>query len=267
MFEIGENNRKVLFVDDEPSILASIKRALRKEQYTVLVAASAQEAMDIIVANEVQVVISDQRMPDMDGTELLQKIKQVSPGTVRAILSGYANADVIVDSINKGEVYRFIPKPWELEDLKEAINQCLKHSEVMVDNFNLIYKAHATTRELRTQYHQLENAAEHRNMILEFTQEMLEYTPYSMLGINVSGEVLICNEHARTSISEFGEFDPGTHIDRYLPGCVWQVADEALKMHMRVIRQFELVGGIYEFEFIPLVCSRINGLLAVIKHI
>lgn len=267
MLDKNENTRTVLFVDDEPSILSSVKRALRKEPYNVMVAGNAQEAMDIIIANEVHVVISDQRMPDMDGTDLLQKIKQVSPETVRAILSGYANADVIVDSINKGEVYRFIPKPWEIEELKEAVSQCLKHSEVMVDNYNLIYKAHATTNELRSQYSKLESTAEQRSMVLEFTQEMLEYTPYSMLGISASGEVLLCNEHARTSIAEFGNFNAGVHINCYLPEYVWHVADEALRMHLRTVRQFNLDSGAYEFEFIPLICSRLNGLLAVIKRL
>lgn len=262
-----DSNRKVLFVDDESSILSTLQRTLRKEPYKVLVSNNALDALELVSANDINVVIADQRMPDMPGTEFLQRVCEISPDSVRAIISGYANADVIVDSINKGQVYRFIPKPWDVGDLKEAVNQCLRHSEVLLGNRNLVKRAHARTAELKNQKEMLENKVEQRNIVLEYTQEMLEYMPVSMLGVSLGGEILICNEHARTSIIELADFVPGGKLEQYFSGEISRLAGESRDMRLRVNRQFQLCGGVYEFEFIPLVRSRINGQLVVIKRI
>ncbi len=262
-----QNPKLVLFVDDEQSILSSLKRALRKEPYTSMFADNAAEALKIVSEQAVNVVISDQRMPDMDGTDFLQQVKEINPFTVRAILSGYVNADVVVESINKGEVYRFIPKPWELDNLKDAINQCLKHNEVLLENSDLICNANARVREFRSQKSELENTVVLRNMILEYTQEMLEYMPVSVLGVSQAGEILICNEHARTSITELNDFHQGDMLQKVFYQELWDFARESLVMHLRVHREFPLKSGSYGFEFIPLLQSRINGLLIIINRI
>ncbi len=259
--------RKVLFVDDERSILSTLQRTLRREPYEIMTCDNALDALELVSANDINVVIADQRMPDMPGTEFLQKVREISPDTVRAIISGYANADMIVDSINQGEVYRFIPKPWEVSDLKDAVNQCLRHSEVLLDNRNLIRKAHARTVELKSQKDLLENKVEQRNIILEYTQEMLEYMPVSMLGVNMKGEILLCNEHARTSMEELVDFEPGCQLVQVFGAEVSRLAAESRDMSLRACRRFNLRRGQYEFEFIPLMRSRINGQLIVIRYI
>ncbi len=262
----AEIQKQVLFVDDEQPILSSLKRTLRKEPYTTLTADNAQDALEIVKNNSINVVVSDQRMPDMAGTDFLQKVKEVSPFTARAILSGYANADVIVDSINKGEVYRFIPKPWEFESLTEAVNQCLLHNEVLLGNNELVKKANAKVKEFKSKKSELENTVEQRNMILEYTQEMLEYMPISVIGVNRDGEILICNEHARTSIAELSDFNQMTMFEDAFSTDLWNTARESLKVRIAVQRLYMLAGGEYEFRFIPIVQSRINGLLVVIER-
>ena len=117
----------VLFVDDEVNILASIKRALRREGYEMLMATSAAEGFSLLAKNRVQVVVSDQRMPDMNGTEFLARVKSMYPETVRMVLSGYSEISAVTDSINKGAVYRFMLKPWNDEQLKEEVFGALRH--------------------------------------------------------------------------------------------------------------------------------------------
>ena len=117
----------ILCVDDEAGVLSSLRRLLRKEGYKILTANSGDEGLALMDKQKVHVVISDQRMPEMTGTEFLQEVKGRFPQVVRVILSGYAEIHAIVDSINKAEVYRFLPKPWDDDELKQTIKHCLTH--------------------------------------------------------------------------------------------------------------------------------------------
>jgi diguanylate cyclase (GGDEF)-like protein/PAS domain S-box-containing protein len=117
----------VLFVDDESNILASLRRTLRREGYEILTAASASEGFALLAKNLIQVVVSDQRMPEMNGTEFLARVKTLYPETVRMVLSGYSEISAVTDSINKGAVYRFMLKPWDDEQLKGEIVGALRH--------------------------------------------------------------------------------------------------------------------------------------------
>ena len=117
----------VLFVDDEANILSSIKRTLRREGYEILLANGAAEGFSLLARNKVQVIVSDQRMPEMNGTEFLSRVKSIYPETVRMVLSGYSEISAVTDSINKGAVYRFMLKPWDDEKLKEEISGALRH--------------------------------------------------------------------------------------------------------------------------------------------
>ena len=117
----------VLFVDDESNILASLKRTLRREGYIILTANSTAEGFSLLAKNPVQLVVSDQRMPEMNGTEFLSRVKSLYPQTVRMVLSGYSEISAVTDAINKGAVYRFMLKPWDDETLREEILGALRH--------------------------------------------------------------------------------------------------------------------------------------------
>ncbi|MBE9563050.1 MAG: response regulator [Proteobacteria bacterium] len=110
----------LLFVDDEKQILIPLK-AMFKKQYTVFTAISGPNALEIIKNNSIQIIISDQRMPEMQGIELLKQVKELSPKTVRILLTGYADLNAVVESVNTGEIFRFIEKPWNNERLKNTI--------------------------------------------------------------------------------------------------------------------------------------------------
>ena len=116
--------RTVLFVDDEEKILRSLKRGLMDEPYESLFANSGQEALEILRQNEVHVLVTDMRMPEMSGLELLRAVKKEYPHIVRMVLSGYTQVTTLLTAINQGEIFKFITKPWKLgEEFKPAIRE------------------------------------------------------------------------------------------------------------------------------------------------
>ncbi len=117
----------ILFVDDESFILSSINRFLRKEQYNKLYAENGLQALDLINSNNVSIVVSDLRMPEMNGLELISEVKKRNPDIVRLILSGSQDIDPIIESINTGEVFRFIPKPVDPPEFKQILNDAIDY--------------------------------------------------------------------------------------------------------------------------------------------
>jgi serine/threonine-protein kinase len=111
---------RILFVDDEERILTALKSVFRSK-YHVLTAANGQEALDFIRRFRIPVIVSDQRMPGMLGVDLLRRSREISPDSVRILLTGYSDLASIVGSINDGEVYRFISKPWDNQELQQVI--------------------------------------------------------------------------------------------------------------------------------------------------
>jgi diguanylate cyclase (GGDEF)-like protein len=110
--------RTLLLVDDEEEVGAALERLLRRDGYRILRATSGQEGLEILAQNEVGVVISDQRMPGMDGVEFLTRVKDLYPQTIRIILSGYADLDSVTAAINQGAIYKFFVKPWDSNTLR-----------------------------------------------------------------------------------------------------------------------------------------------------
>jgi putative nucleotidyltransferase with HDIG domain len=117
----------VLFVDDEVNILKALQRLLRNEEMNVLCTDRASEALEIVARDPVQVVVTDQRMPEMSGVDLLSKVRERQPDLVRMLLTGYTEIDVAVDAINRGQIYRLITKPWNDDELRATIRQAFDH--------------------------------------------------------------------------------------------------------------------------------------------
>ena len=111
----------LLLVDDEENILHSLKRVLRKEPINILTCNSALEAFNLLALHDIQVIVSDQRMPEMSGTDFFKEVKEMYPDTIRMILSGYTDLRSVTEAINKGAIYKFLTKPWSDEELKREI--------------------------------------------------------------------------------------------------------------------------------------------------
>lgn len=122
-------NRTLLCVDDEQNILNSLKRQLWKDDFTVLTVSSGQEALELFKKNEVDVILSDQRMPHMTGVELMGKIKKIYPDTVRIMLSGQVDMNEVLAAINQGEIFRFLTKPWNPEQLQFILQEAWEFHE------------------------------------------------------------------------------------------------------------------------------------------
>jgi putative nucleotidyltransferase with HDIG domain len=120
----------VLFVDDEVNILRAVQRLLRHEPCRVLTASRGSEALSLLASETAQVVVSDQRMPEMNGVELLSVIRERHPDAVRMMLTGYTEMNVAVEAINHGEIYRLITKPWNDEELKATLRQAFDHYDL-----------------------------------------------------------------------------------------------------------------------------------------
>jgi diguanylate cyclase (GGDEF)-like protein/PAS domain S-box-containing protein len=128
----SSTERTLLLVDDEANILSALRRMLRNEGYRILTASSAREGLEILALNEVQVILSDQRMPEMTGTEFLGRVKQLHPDTVRIVLSGFTELTSIIEAVNQGAIYKFLIKPWDDDLLRGHISDAFRFHDAVV---------------------------------------------------------------------------------------------------------------------------------------
>lgn len=130
----NENKQKtLLLLDDDANILKALKRTLRRDGYHILSTTKVSEAFSMLAENEVEVIISDQRMPEMSGTEFFSQVKAIYPNTVRIVLSGYTDLKSVTDAINQGSIYKFLTKPWDDSQIREHVHQAFKyHAAVQV---------------------------------------------------------------------------------------------------------------------------------------
>ena len=129
------NNNNVLFVDDEVNILNSIRRVTIGEEFQTLIAASGEKALELFSENEISVIVTDMRMPKMNGLELLEKVKEISPNTMRMVLSGYAQMPQVLATVNKVGVFKYITKPWNTEEeFLPAIYDALHYYNIQKEN-------------------------------------------------------------------------------------------------------------------------------------
>jgi DNA-binding NtrC family response regulator len=120
--------RTVLFVDDEEKVLNALKMALIDEPYHEIFVRSGEEAIEILEQEQVHVIVTDMRMPGMSGLDLLKLVKEKYPKVVRIVLSAYTQVSTLLTAINQGEIYRYITKPWQLEEeFKPAIRQAIEY--------------------------------------------------------------------------------------------------------------------------------------------
>ena len=120
--------KTVLFVDDEEKILRSLKRVFMDESFDRLYANSGQQALELLARHKVHVIVTDMRMPEMSGLDLLRIVKEKYPRIVRLVLSGYTQVTTLLTAINQGKIYKYITKPWETEDeLKSAVYEAIGH--------------------------------------------------------------------------------------------------------------------------------------------
>ena len=116
----------VIIVDDTGEVLSALKRELIDEPYNVLYANSGEEALNILSGTSCKVIISDVKMPVMDGFALLEKVRESYPEIIRVVLSGHDDVKLVLEIVNEKGIDRYLTKPWNSLDLKSTINQCIE---------------------------------------------------------------------------------------------------------------------------------------------
>ena len=157
----------VLLVDDEESILNSLRRLLRGQPYEVVLATSGAQALEIMATRPIDLVMSDARMPGMDGATLLAEVHRLYPATSRILLTGYADLTTIIKAINDGQIHRYIGKPWNDEELQLVLQQTLEHQR-------LERLARDQTEQLKLLNATLEKRVAARTAELQQTADMLD---------------------------------------------------------------------------------------------
>jgi signal transduction histidine kinase len=176
------SKEKLLFVDDEENVLKSLVRLFQENNYRILTARSGREGLELISKDKVQLIISDYRMPEMNGIEFLKRVKMICPDTIRMILTGYADLDIAVSAINEGYVYKFITKPWDSELFKITVKRALEFHNLMIEKQSLNKKLIEKNKELKEINENLEQIVEER------TQQLLHSEKMATLG-QIAGQI------------------------------------------------------------------------------
>lgn len=223
--------RTLLLVDDEPNVLASLKRLFRRDGHTIITANSGAEGLEALSKHKVDVIVSDQRMPGMTGVEFLRLAKLQYPDTIRIVLSGFTELQSVTDAINEGAVYRFLTKPWDDEQLREQIGKAFEHRELLEENQQLDFKIRTTNQELVAANRQLGNVVvntrkqiEREEISLMIAREALQFITDPLIGVDDEDLVAFVNAAAEKLLSRHGPA-LGIELTTTLPAVAEMVAN------------------------------------------
>lgn len=151
---------RIMLVDDEENILKALQRVLRNKGWDIETYSDPFDALKRLQTINFDLIISDYRMPEMDGVKFLTQAKGINADSIRIILSGYTDLESLMDGINKAEIYRFLCKPWQEYDLVTTVNKSLEHRDMLLEN-----------KILANQVRQQEQELEKRKTVLEVLQQ------------------------------------------------------------------------------------------------
>ena len=224
--------RTLLLVDDEENIVAALRRLLRAEDWKLISATSAEQALEQMARHEVDVVLSDQRMPGMTGVELLRRAKELYPETIRLVLSGYTELQSITDAINEGAIYKFLAKPWDDEQLRAHLREAFAMKEMADQNRLLAREVQAANRDLADLNQRLEallgaqrEKSEREVGSREAAQELLDAVPVPVFGIDDEGLLAFVNAPALALCGLDGDL-LGRPATEHLPKALQPVLDD-----------------------------------------
>jgi FixJ family two-component response regulator len=241
--------RTILLVDDEENILRSLKRLLRRDGYNILTANGGQAGLDVLRENEVGVIISDQRMPEMTGVKFLSKVKELYPDTVRMVLSGYTDLTSVTDAINEGAIYKFLTKPWDDELLRENVANAFEYYELKEENRRLTQELYDANEELSIINSGLQNTVVkqeselERNVgVLQISQEIFENMPVAVLGVANDGMIVVANRAAHHWLAADGAGMVGGYVKEMLPPELDDLCNDTVQDDGNLVSTIELKG-------------------------
>ena len=223
LFDRAPKQRTLLLVDDEENILASLKRLLRRGGYRIVTANGAAEGLQRLAETEVDVIVSDQRMPGMTGVEFLRRAKDLYPETVRIVLSGYTELQSITDAINEGAIYKFLTKPWDDELLRANIEEAFRQKGMADENRRLDREVRTANAELAELNQRLQAALATQSERLSVVEdrgrnalEVLYNVPTALVGFDTEGLIAFANQDAERLLPDIREWI-GTYADDSFP--------------------------------------------------
>jgi CheY-like chemotaxis protein len=250
----------ILCVDDEENILNTMKRVFRREGYRIFTTSSTAEAFSILEHHPIQLIISDQRMPQMTGTEFLSIIKDRYPEIIRIILTGYTDVDSITEAVNKGLIYKFLLKPWNDEDLRLDIRQAIDQYELIQANRMLHNRILEQNEQLRLVNETLEEIVRKRteeleikNHSLELAQAILEDMPIAVIGVSAEGSVALINREASNLPGMRACIAVGSELtDSMPPDLAVEIMKHMERPEISSLRGWPIGDAIYDIYLSPL---------------
>jgi len=236
-----EATRTLLLVDDEENILASLRRLFRPQGYKIILANSGQEGLDRLKETKVDVIISDQRMPNMTGVDFLRQAKVLRPDTIRIVLSGYTELQSITEAINEGAIYKFLTKPWDDDLLKAQIVEAFRYKGMMDENHRLslqIKDMNAQLSQANTNLAHLlkeQEAKIGRDQARLFAaHEVLQSIPCPMIGLDSDMMVAFVNEDGEAALGISAGAVLGESAASVLPASLMEMVHAPLNTDLRI---------------------------------
>lgn len=263
---MATDKKRILYIDDEKANLVNFK-FLFQDDYEIYTALSAQEGLEILKSTEIQIVISDQRMPDMTGVEFLAKISQLYPDIIRILLTAYTDTNDLLDAINIGQVYQYITKPFQSHFLSNVLNKASEICDLRKSNKELIFKLKTKNEE----YEQINEELLQSNEKLHFAKEKAEESEHNLQMKNEEYESL--NEELRQTNEELYIAKEKAEENDRLKTAFLQNMSHEIRTPMNAIMGFSdlLVSSFDDKDklqsFTDIINQRCNDLLLIINDI
>ncbi|WP_156492138.1 response regulator, partial [Oleiphilus sp. HI0080] len=177
-------SESILFVDDDPNIISSLKRFARSQPYKSFFANSGDEALSLMEDNFIDVVVSDMKMPKMSGDELLREVSKRYPETIRIVLSGFSEEDLILSAINEGRIWGFIQKPWNVNELIQTIDHALYTQKIVAERAILKKTLNQYEHQKKEQFQGFVGPS----IVMQFIYNAIEKAAQSSASVMITGE-------------------------------------------------------------------------------
>jgi signal transduction histidine kinase len=245
---------RFLVVDDEPDMLDSIRRLFRRD-YDLFMALSTDEAYTILENEEIHIVMSDQRMPELSGVEFLTEVKRRYPAAVRMLFTGYGDVNAVIDSINQGNVYRYIHKPFDPAELRVVVRQAAERYDMLAERERML-------TELAKQNEQLRSLDRMKNAFIEVVNHELNTPTAIILGYaSLLQRDTLLNDSVTRLKAVGGIKSSGMRLKSISEKIAKMMASESLSLdlHLEPIDARVLVNGIVA-ELEPVLTMRNQSL-------
>jgi CheY-like chemotaxis protein len=207
--------------------------------------------LEILAKNEVDVIVSDQRMPGMTGVEFLGKVRKIYPDTVRMVLSGYADLQSVTDAVNQGAIYKFLMKPWDDAQLRAHIDEAFRRKEMADENRRLALEVHTVNFELAVANRKMEEMLKqqqqkikHDEISLDVVREVLQHVPTPVVGLDEEDFIAFLNTAAQVLFYEEGIL-LGADARRMMPELFHAIDNAGGEQKSTV----QLKGSVYQVDW------------------